>query len=121
MSASDDIIFLSIYKPLAASKRIMKLHYLLFGLVVASGLLAASHPARAQIWTGTSAPGEPWGAVASSADGSKLVAAGFYIYTSTNYGASWTVTSAPSASWQSVASSADGSKLVASAYAGPIY
>jgi hypothetical protein len=59
--------------------------------------------------------------VASSADGSKLVAAarlGGRIYTSTNSGVTWTPSSAPDFSWTAVASSADGSKLVATATSG---
>jgi hypothetical protein len=65
-----------------------------------------------------------WNAVASSADGNKLVAADHnsrLIYTSTNSGASWIATSAPNANWQAVASSADGSKLVAVVWQGSIY
>ena len=64
-----------------------------------------------------------WLSVASSADGTKLVAgAGVgYIYTSSDYGATWTQTTAPVATWLSVASSADGTKLVAAADAGYIY
>jgi hypothetical protein len=71
--------------------------------------------AAAQTWTQTSAPSNSWASVASSADGSKLVAAaiGGSIYISTNSGIDWTLTSAPSGSWVSVASSADGTKLVA--------
>jgi hypothetical protein len=55
-----------------------------------------------------------WQCVASSADGSKLVA-GVYngqIYTSSDSGATWTARDS-SRYWQAVASSADGSKLVA--------
>lgn len=71
-----------------------------------------------------------WTAVASSADGRKLVAAAYsayyfgnasLIYTSTNTGASWTQTSAPNLEWVSVASSADGTKLVAAPLNGLIY
>jgi hypothetical protein len=59
--------------------------------------------------------------VASSADGSKLVAAagadnGGPIFASTNAGASWTQGSnAPMANWNSVASSADGNTMLACA------
>jgi hypothetical protein len=77
-------------------------------------------------WTlRTSAPTNAyWRSVASSADGTKLVAiASTYgnnpgIYTSGNSGQTWTLQiSAPTnASWTSVASSADGIKLVAAAY-----
>ena len=58
-----------------------------------------------------------WNAVASSADGTKLVAAELsgFIYTSTDSGATWTPRDAERA-WTSVASSADGSRLVATAY-----
>jgi hypothetical protein len=69
-----------------------------------------------------------WSAVASSADGTKLVAAdsgdgaGGQLYTSTDSGVNWTAqANAPSTSWESVASSADGSKLVAVVYGGQIY
>jgi uncharacterized repeat protein (TIGR03803 family) len=62
------------------------------------------------------------GYIASSADGSKLVAAAGDdengpIFTSTNSGADWIQASnAPLARWYSVASSADGTKLAACAY-----
>jgi photosystem II stability/assembly factor-like uncharacterized protein len=74
-------------------------------------------------WTLTSAPTNYWSSVASSADGTKLVAAVSslpmhvlspgLIYTSSDGGATWTPTSAPSNFWASVASSADGARLVA--------
>jgi hypothetical protein len=82
-----------------------------------------------------------WVSVASSADGTKLVAAGYpgypwnfdpwtsgaswaqtkisvssamaWLYVSSDSGATWTRTSAPSNYWISVASSADGTKLAA--------
>jgi photosystem II stability/assembly factor-like uncharacterized protein len=57
---------------------------------------------------------EVWRAVASSADGTKLVAVvdGGYIYTSTDSGATWSQR-ATSQRWRAVASSADGTNLVA--------
>jgi len=63
-----------------------------------------------------------WDAVASSVDGSKLVAvvSGGQIYTSTNYGVNWTAREANRA-WTSVASSADGTKLVACVNGGQIF
>ena len=68
-------------------------------------------------WTLTSAPAEIWQSVASSSDGTHLVAAvGFNeggIYTSTNSGLTWAQTSAPAEEWKSVASSPDGNHLVA--------
>ena len=56
----------------------------------------------------------PWSCVASSADGTKLVAGAFVdqIYTSTDSGVTWTPRDS-NRYWQSVASSADGTKLVA--------
>ena len=74
-----------------------------------------------QTWTQTSAPDAWWTSVASSADGSILVAAAGNwfsggtgrICTSTNYGATWTLTSAPEAYWAAIASSASGTSLVA--------
>jgi hypothetical protein len=71
-----------------------------------------------------------WNAVASSADGTKLVAAGSgqpAIFTSTDSGATWVSNSIPgllteyNLLWQSVASSADGTKLVAAEGFGYIY
>ena len=73
-----------------------------------------------------------WSAIASSADGTKLVATIYSgnIYTSTNSGANWLLhNSNPITSpmaWSSVASSADGTKLVATVgsrlfAAGPVY
>src|SRR5258707_1199112 len=77
-------------------------------------------------WTRTSATGNRWTSVASSADGTKLVAAAdgdanykpIPIYTSTDSGVTW-VTTAPAQFWTSVASSTDGIKLVAVAYGNP--
>ncbi len=68
-----------------------------------------------QFWQQTTAPITSWSSIASSADGSKLVAAvkGGPIYTSTNSGATWIATSAPNTNWSAVASSADGTKLIA--------
>ncbi|NBU11450.1 MAG: hypothetical protein EBS84_20975, partial [Proteobacteria bacterium] len=65
-----------------------------------------------------------WCAIASSADGSKLVAldSGGLIYTSTDFGVTWTPQAGAGArAWNAVASSADGTKLVATANNGQIY
>jgi hypothetical protein len=76
-------------------------------------------------YSGTWTPRESnryWSSVASSADGSKLVACdsggGFFtsgglIYTSWDSGATWTTSTAPVQNWRSIASSADGTRLVA--------
>jgi hypothetical protein len=72
-------------------------------------------------WTPTSAPTNvTWSSVASSADGSKLVAVsqsnGGYrgsIYTSQDSGTTWLQTSAPSNQWNIVACSGDGTKAFA--------
>lgn len=74
-------------------------------------------------WMPTSAPTDSWITVASSGDGTKLVAAasGDFIYTSTNSGSDWTATSAPSNSWAAVATSADGCRLAAAANDDGIY
>ena len=69
-------------------------------------------------------PSQLGGGIASSSDGTKLVAAVYSggIYTSTNSGATWTLqTNAPNASWMSIASSADGTKLVAATLYDKIY
>ena len=67
-------------------------------------------------WVSNNVPDGVWDGVASSADGSRLVAVGqgnAEIYTSTNAGATWISNGVPSQIWYGVASSADGNKLVA--------
>lgn len=72
-------------------------------------------------WTTNNVPAVAWNAIASSADGSRLVAVAGGgnelgpIYISTNAGAVWQPTSAPSNYWRYVASSADGGKILAAA------
>lgn len=80
------------------------------------------------MWIQTSAPNQHWQCIASSADGSKLVAVADnnngnigVIYTSTNSGTTWTSNNAPNATWNCVASSADGTHLAATVYLGGIY
>src|SRR6266478_5794550 len=83
------------------------------------GLFALVQPACAQNWVQTSAPNTNFISVASSADGTMLVAAalsGFIggigqVYTSGDSGATWDMTSAPATNWHTVVSSADGSGL----------
>ena len=90
------------------------------------GLSNAADFAFGQTWVQSDAPDNSWVSVASSADGTKLVAAATMqisggtqygtgqIYTSTNSGLNWTIqTNAPATEWARVASSADGNKLVA--------
>jgi hypothetical protein len=95
----------------------------LFGAVV-GGLFTVCNISFAQSWSETGAPLADWTGVASSADGTKLVAVCYAgaldlvgIYTSTNSGGTWQPTSAPNDpdtnQWSAVASSADGVKLVA--------
>ena len=75
-------------------------------------------------WTQTGAPNENWMSVASSADGTKLVAEAYggEIYTSADSGATWSqVSTLSSSSWTIIASSADGTKLVAAVKFGGIY
>ena len=63
-----------------------------------------------------------WRCVASSADGTKLVAGvdGGNLYTSADSGSNWTAR-VSTAQWYCVASSADGTKLVAGVNNGPLY
>ncbi len=84
-------------------------------------LMAAAGAVAGWVWT----PRESaryWRGVASSSDGTKLVAteSGGRIYTSTDSGVSWTP-SESARDWYSVASSSDGTKLVAVAYGDQIY
>src|ERR1700679_2648736 len=78
--------------------------------------------AIAQTWMPSGQTGT-WYGLASSADGSKLVAVGYSgIFTSTNSGNAWVQsTNAPNLQWVSVASSADGNTLPAVSRSGPIY
>ena len=73
------------------------------------------------IWTARDSARQWWG-VASSSDGTKLVAAvdGGQIYTSTDSGVTWTPRDS-ARNWYGVASSSDGTKLVAAVYGGQIY
>lgn len=75
------------------------------------------------VLSGTS--GYDWVAIASSADGSRLIAAatnsGGGIYISSNGGSSWSSVGLPATNWTSVASSSDGSKLVAVVKGGLVY
>jgi hypothetical protein len=80
--------------------------------------LAGFLPAKfcfAQTWTQTSAPSNLWSCVASSADGTKLIASviGGGIWLSQDSGATWRKTSAPEIGWGRVACSADGNILFA--------
>ena len=64
-----------------------------------------------------------WTSVASSADGTRLVAVVAFpghIYTSTDSGVSWTERD-PIRNWSAVASSADGTRLVAAVVGAPLY
>ena len=72
-------------------------------------------------WTARDS-GRAWTAVASSGDGTKLVAAvnGGSLYISANSGATWGASESARA-WSDVASSADGTKLVAVVNGGRIY
>jgi hypothetical protein len=72
-------------------------------------------------WAASSSLSLHWTSIASSADGTKLVATtdGNSIYISTDSGATWAATPTLQGRWSSVASSADGTKLVASLYEVP--
>ncbi len=96
-----------------------------FALVAGlGGLVTLLNAPAAETWASTSAPQLIWNAVASSADGSTLLAAsgtrpyaraGMPLFLSTNAGATWTMTQSPSNAWTAVATSADGTKLAAAA------
>jgi photosystem II stability/assembly factor-like uncharacterized protein len=90
------------------------------------GLFTLNHTVSAQIatvWQKTSAPNQTWRAIASSADGTKLVAAAFSgtVQISTNSGVTWTPTSLSISVnlGRTIAMSADGTILaVATRFAG---
>jgi|ERR1019366_1345411 hypothetical protein len=75
-------------------------------------------------WTSNSSPPAEFCGVASSADGTKLVAPvtnGGGIFTSVNSGTTWVSNRIYDGAWASVASSADGAKLTAVSHYGSIY
>lgn len=79
-------------------------------------LLCLNGSAVAQTWTQTGAPETNWVSVASSADGSRLIAATCcygLVYLSTNSGATWMAANMPYTNYSEVASSAEGRKLIA--------
>jgi hypothetical protein len=94
-----------------------------------------SSSANGYIWTSTDSGANwsqsgssllKWVSIASSANGTKLVAAVYnsYLYVSSDSGANWTSTGSSGLGnlyWTSVASSASGSNLVAAASGGQIY
>ena len=91
-------------------------------LLTTIGLLVVVRSTVAQTWTQTTAPSGGWRAVASSADGSKLIASGilnnvpngsWLYFVSTNSGATWTTNIQPQVNstyggWAGVSISADG-------------
>ena len=99
-------------------------------VVFVVGQLTVTRTMFAQDWTKrfTAPPVAYWSAIASSSDGTKLIALGNFsptgasaVYTSTNAGITWRSNSAPFAILSSVASSADGTQLVAGASTGTIW
>ena len=87
-------------------------------LLLVCAMLVAGSPAFAQTWGQSAAPTNFWWSIASSADGTRLVAAAFIagshrILTSTNAGAAWLTKDAPVVRPASVASSADAVILAA--------
>jgi hypothetical protein len=83
-------------------------------LALVMALFLAGQTAQAQSWKQTSAPTGNWWSLASSADGTQLIAAADGIYFSTNSGLTWAVTTNLSQTgWLGVASSGDGARLAA--------
>jgi hypothetical protein len=95
------------------SKLLMKAARI-FLLAVLAGDIAANL-CFAQTWTQTSAPSNLWTCVASSANGTKLIASVYAggIWLSQDSGATWRKTSAPETGWGQLACSADGDILFA--------
>ena len=93
------------------------------GWSVAGNIAGGNGPVGVN-WTAQAGSGnQNWEAVASSTDGTKLVAVVYpngQIWTSPNSGATWTPR-ASTQNWASVASSADGTKQVAVVYGGQIF
>jgi Putative Ig domain len=88
---------------------------------VTGGFAAVAPAALGTRWTPTEAVRD-WQALASSTDGTKLVAVanGGFIYTSTDSGTTWTRRDS-SRAWRAVTSSSDGTRLAAAEISGYIY
>jgi hypothetical protein len=111
----------------------MKLNHKLVGRLVSLTMLFGSLSAFGQAWVRTSAPVSSWnywGAIAASADGSRLVASGtpnsYAGYTSplaasTNFGANWTPINPPFNDGSDIALSTDGTNVVAACQYDRIY
>jgi hypothetical protein len=101
----------------------MNTRHPLLALAALLGPLSLGSLVAGQNWLQTTAPSTNWQAVASSADGAKLVAVvnGGLIYISADSGANWSTTTAPATNWSSVASSADGGTLLAAVDGGGLY
>lgn len=86
-------------------------------LLVVAYLAIVMDISIAQTWTPTGAATNSWQCIASSADGSRLIAGQYAgsIEISTNGGATWTTNAMTNGFWTSVASSADGTKMLAAA------
>jgi hypothetical protein len=85
------------------------------------GPLYLSHDGGAT-WLPSSSPTSHWFSIASSADGTRLIASGQEgLFTSTDSGSTWVTNWPPGLTRTSVASSADGSKLAAAIEGGRIY
>ena len=96
----------------------MKTRLLLVGFCLVIVLFQA-RATRAQNWAlAVNAPSNNWYSLATSADGTKLVAGVFGggVYVSADSGASWSLTNLPIGSWYSSASSTNGSTLVVGAF-----
>lgn len=87
-------------------------------------MIGAAHAGTFSGWTVAPVPYWPdWSAVASSSDGTRLVAteSHVHVHTSADSGYTWTGTSLRSGGLSAVASSSDGTKLVAVTQPGQIY
>lgn len=112
-----------LWPPVQVRLKSMKDGYSLLAFAICCAVFMQGNYAFAQSWMITGAPSEDWTSVASSADGSKLIAvcSGGRIYTSTNSGADWNTSSAPSLDWSSVACSQDARNVVVVSGSGSIY
>src|SRR5436190_15449324 len=94
-----------------------------YALIALIAFLGITPCLAAQNWNLTTAPITNWSALATSADGTILIAAACKspyayispgaIFVSTNSGSTWIAVSAPITNWVSLSCSADGLRLVA--------
>ncbi len=107
-----------------SNKKFLFVESILFILLVVFALKIGVQETFADWVVRTDAGLRSWNNIASSSDGSKIVATtnNYYIYTSSDYGVTWTEqVDSGQRGWSGITSSSDGTKLAAVVYGGYVY